>query len=158
MCVFLHEFKHTICMQQTVEAGRRHPSSWSWRYRCLWAAMWVLGTEPSSFARAVSTPNGSVSSSGSRKKFLNFLENSSMSYICSLVPRCKGWSVAGELQTWAFMGKAQSLLSPWSCLWDLSWGLRSTPPLIIKERTVDLVQVTSNPQAFRICSRPGALS
>ena len=35
--------------------GRRIP--WSWSYRQLWAAMWVLGTEPRSSARTASAIN-----------------------------------------------------------------------------------------------------
>lgn len=46
MCVYcLHVCVCTMCVP--VEA-RRYWNPWNWTYRCLWATMLILGTEPGS--------------------------------------------------------------------------------------------------------------
>lgn len=47
-CVCLHEY--TICVQEPVET-RRCWVPWNWNCSWLWTALWVLGTEPCSFAK-----------------------------------------------------------------------------------------------------------
>ena len=44
-----------VCSPQAcLEGGRGPQIPWNWSYTWLWAAMWVLGTEPRSFAKATS--------------------------------------------------------------------------------------------------------
>lgn len=59
MC--LHEFMCSACVQDPSEAGREHAITASWSFGWLWAALWVLGTKPGSFARTVSSLHWAVS-------------------------------------------------------------------------------------------------
>lgn len=58
MTVFLHA---PICAPPVylvpAEARRRLLDPWNWSHQQLCATMWVLGTEPVSYARAASTVN-----------------------------------------------------------------------------------------------------
>lgn len=57
MCMYLSKYAPTMCAQEPSELRRGIGIPWNWSFRWLRAAMWGLGTEPSSSARAVSSLN-----------------------------------------------------------------------------------------------------
>lgn len=53
----LHVWMCIMCMLGTHRGQKRMWDPWDWSYKCLWVAMWLLGVNPLSSGRAISTLN-----------------------------------------------------------------------------------------------------